>query len=39
MKTKKRCPKCDGKGEVKSATKQLDGYDLDECPICGGEKW
>ena len=26
---------CDGTGEVRSATKSLDGYDLEDCPNCG----
>ena len=30
------CSSCDGKGEVKSATKDLDGYDLEDCPTCKG---
>ena len=32
----KHCSKCKGEGEVKSATKGLDGYDLEDCPQCQG---
>jgi len=34
---KKPCPNCDGKGEVKSVTKDLDGYDLENCSDCDGQ--
>jgi len=36
-KTKKPCSKCDGKGEGRSASKGLDGYDLEDCPRCKGQ--
>jgi len=34
---KKPCPTCDGKGEVRSATKDIDGYDLEDCHKCKGQ--
>ena len=34
---KKPCPECDGKGEVRSATKGIDGYDLEDCSECEGQ--
>ncbi len=32
----KGCPKCDGKGEIKSAVSGTEGYDLEDCPDCDG---
>jgi len=32
----KQCHKCDGKGEVKKAIKDIDGYDLEDCLYCNG---
>jgi len=34
---KKLCPKCGGKGEIKSAKKDLNGYDLEDCTVCDGQ--
>ena len=34
---KRRCPECDGTGEVECITQEQSGFECDlSCPICGG---